>query len=266
MTRDDETEFVEPRLEDSLAPGEAEARSLAQEAFAATGLEVAPGDIAVTVDPYQTMASAYLTVDGVATALDWGIAWSAQTGELVWAYGHAIEVVERGTFDTVSAVAAVDRLSDWRWFGAAGPDYQGGYSILAAESGVARDAIDGGADATVSSPEGSEPGEPGVGEPVPAVPIEPGEGEPIPTEPEPLPEPLPEPETVTVTVEDAEATLLLLWDAEGNAWLVPGYAMQQPEGWWNAVVSLVEGVIALPEPIDPGMIEPGIIEPAPAEQ
>ena len=35
---------------------------------------------------------------------------------------------------------------------------------------------------------------------------------------------------------------------------------------WNAVVSLVEGVIALPEPIDPGMIEPGIIEPAPAEQ
>ena len=63
-----------------------------------------------------------------------------------------------------------------------------------------------------------------------------------------------------------KATLLLLWDAEGNAWLVPGYAMQQPEGWWNAVVSLVEGVIALPEPIDPGMIEPGIIEPAPAEQ
>ena len=69
-----------------------------------------------------------------------------------------------------------------------------------------------------------------------------------------------------MTVEKAEATLLLLWDAEGNAWLVPGYAMQQPEGWWNAVVSLVEGVIALPEPIDPGMIEPGVIEPAPAEE
>ena len=165
VTRDDETEFVEPLVEDSLAPGEAEARALAQEAFAATGLEVAPGDITVMVDPYQTMASAYLTVDGVATALDWGIAWSAQTGELVWAYGHAIEVVERGTFDTVSAVAAVDRLSDWRWFGAAGPDYQGGYSILAAESGVARDAIAGDPDAPVSSPEGSEPGEPGVGEP-----------------------------------------------------------------------------------------------------
>lgn len=244
VIRDDETEFVEPRLEDSLAPGEAEARSLAQEAFAAAGLEVAAGDITVTVDAFQTMASAYLTVDGVATALDWGIAWSAQTGELVWAYGHAIEVVERGTFDTVSPVAAVDRLSDWRWFGAAGPDYQGGYSILAAESGVARGAIVGAPDAPVSS----------------------SEGEPIPTEPEPLPEPLPEPETVTVTVETAEATLLLLWDAEGNAWLVPGYAMQQPEGWWNAVVSLVEGVIALPEPIDPGMIEPGVIEPLPAEE
>jgi len=84
--------------------------------------------------------------------------------------------------------------------------------------------------------------------------------------PEPEPEPLPAPETVTVTVEEAEATLLLLWDAQGNAWLVPGYAMLQPEGWWNAVVSLVEGVIALPEPIEPGVIEPGVIEPAPAEE
>lgn len=284
---DVENEFVEPRVEDSLAPGEDEARALASESFAAAGLDVAPGDIIVNVDAYQTTANAYLTVHGVSTALDWGMSWSAQTGELVWAYGHAIDVVERGSYDTVSPVTAVDRLSDWRWFGAAGPDYQGGYSILAAESGVARDAIAGDPDAPVSSPEGSEPSEPGVvepdsGEPIPVEPDggagggagapdeepaqEPGDGEPIPTEPEPLPEPLPEPETVTVTVENAEATLLLLWDAQGNAWLVPGYAMQQPEGWWNAVVSLVEGVIALPEPIDPGTIEPGVIEPAPAEQ
>ncbi|MER3388968.1 MAG: hypothetical protein RJQ01_02950 [Microcella sp.] len=289
VIREDESEFVEPRLEDSLAPAEAEARSLASGTFAATGLEVAPADITVAVDAYQTMASANLTVDGVTTALDWGIAWSAQTGELVWAYGHAIEVVERGTFDTVSAVAAVDRLSDWRWFGAAGPAYQGGYSILAAESGVARDAVAGDPDASVSSPVEPEPAEPGAEEPTPTEPmpvepgggagggagapdeeqpepVEPGEGEPTPTEPEPLPEPLPEPETVVVTVEKAEATLLMLWDAQGNAWLVPGYAMQQPEGWWNAVVSLVEGVIALPEPIDPATIEPGVIEPAPVEE
>ena len=265
IIRDDADDFVEPRVEDSLAPAESEARSLAGEAFAASGLEVAAEEIRVSVDEYQTMASAYLQVDGVATALDWGIAWSAATGEIVWAYGHAIEVVERGTFDTVSPVEAVERLSDWRWFGAAGPDYQSGYSILAAESGVARDTMIADPDAPVSSPAEPTPIEPPVGEPIPAEP------EPLPEPVEPLPEPLPEPETVTVTVEDAEATLLLLWDAQGNAWLVPGYAMLQPEGWWNAVVSLVEGVIALPEPIEPGMIEPGtiepgVIEPAPAEE
>jgi cell division septation protein DedD len=251
---DDDTEFVEPSLDDSLAPGESEARSLAREAFAASGLEVAAEDIRITVDAYQTMANAYLTVDGVATALDWGIAWSAATGELVWAYGHAIEVVERGTFDTVSPVNAVDRLSDWRWFGAAGPDYQGGMNILAAESGVARDTAAIDPDAPVSSPVEPAPVEPTPGEPTPG---EPTPGEPTPGEPAPLPEP----ETVTVTVDDAEATLLLLWDAQGNAWLVPGYAMLQPEGWWNAVVSLVEGVIALPEPIDLGTIDPGVIDP-----
>ncbi len=95
-----------------------------------------------------------------------------------------------------------------------------------------------------------------------------------PTEPTAPAEPLPPiqveptPEVVNVTVDNATPTLLLLWDVDGNAWLVPGYAMQTGEGWWNAVVSLVDGVIALPEPmqiepaiLEPGVIEPGIIEP-----
>jgi hypothetical protein len=61
---------------------------------------------------------------------------------------------------------------------------------------------------------------------------------------------MPEPETVVVTVDKAEATLLMMWDADGNTWLVPGFAVQQEEGWWISVVSLVEGVIALPEPFE----------------
>jgi sugar (pentulose or hexulose) kinase len=66
----------------------------------------------------------------------------------------------------------------------------------------------------------------------------------------PEPQPLPEPELVTVTVDKADATLLLMRDVDGNAWLVPGYAMQQPEGWWSATVSLIEGVIELPAPFE----------------
>jgi hypothetical protein len=87
----------------------------------------------------------------------------------------------------------------------------------------------------------TEPSEPSVDPTVEPLPE--------PTLVDPMPEPLPTPETVIVTVDEAHATLLLLWDSEGNAWLVPGYAMPHPDGWFSTVVSLIEGVITLPEPI-----------------
>ena len=43
-------------------------------------------------------------------------------------------------------------------------------------------------------------------------------------------------------------------------WLVPGYLLYNDEGWFHAIVSVVEGVIALPEPADD--IMPMIEEPA----
>lgn len=267
---------VEPALEDSLAPGEAEARDLALELFERTGLDVSADDIRVTVDPMQTTATAGLVVDGVRTALEWSVAWSS-TGDIAWASGHSIEVVDRGDFGTVSPADAVARLADWRWFGAAGPDYQGGVVAYAAD--LARS---GAADVPAEQPAEEDGGGSSGGAVAPTT--EPGSTEPAPTEPEPvptdvapgepapgatiepapdatiLPEPLPEPtepEVVEVTVEEAEETLLLVWDADGNAWLVPGFAMPHPDGWWNTVISLVEGVIQLPEPIE---VEPLIIE------
>jgi len=267
-------ECTQPEIpaSESLAPSEAEARDQAADIFGSLGLDVEPGDVRVMADSWGTTATANLTVDGVGTAIDYSVSWTP-LGEVAWAYGHSIEVINRGTFDTVSPTAAVDRLADWRWFGAAGPDYQGGMSILAADSGLARDAVgtSGAPDASVSSPvsgEESVPGgstEPSPGEPVqPTDPTEPGV-EPIvePTDPglEPIvdpptePAPLPEPEQVTVTVDKAEATLLLMWDADGNAWLVPGFAMQNPEGFWNTIVSLIDGIIELPAPFE-GEITP----------
>lgn len=258
-------ECVQPQIDraDSLAPSEAEARSEAAALFAAMGLEVAPSDVRVMADEWQTMATANLVVDGIDTAVDYSVAWSP-LGQIAWAYGHSIEVVERGDFDTVSATAAVERMSDGRWYGAGGPQYQGGVSLLAAESGLARDAVAGlgGADTSVSSPtEEPVPGdasEPSV-EPSPSESTEPG-GDPNvdpsveptiePGEPivEPLPEPMPE--QVTVTFDTAETTLLMVWDSEGNAWLVPGYAMPHPEGFFTTIVSLIEGVIELPPPFE----------------
>ena len=263
-------ECTQPEIpaSESKAPSEAEARALAAEIFEATGLDVAESDIRVSVDSWQTLASANLVVDGTATALEYSVAWSP-LGAISWATGHSVEVVERGGFDTVSQVAAVDRIADGRWYGAAGPDYLGGMVMYAADAGLAREAVGGDtADSSGSGagsdpvapvePGTSEPGDPGdpgvvLPEPTPADPDVPVEE---PTE-EPLPEPTPE--TVTVTLDRAEATLLLLWDVDGNAWLVPGYAFQNPEGdFWTTIVSLIEGVIELPEPMQ---IEP-FIDPA----
>jgi len=255
----------------SQAPDAAEARERAAALFAATGLDVAEADIRVTVDEWQTLASANLEVDGVATALEWSVSWSP-LGVISWASGHAVEVVERGAYDTVSPVEAVERLEDGRWFGAAGPDYGGG-AVAFAASDVARGAEPGAGVDAVESPLGTPAGEPAPDD-APAVtdPDSPSSSEPAPVDPAPapLPDPMPEPdpmptpETVTVTLEHAEATLLMLWDVDGNAWLVPGYAFEQPDhGFWTAVVSLVEGVIQLPEPFD-GALD-ATIEPMPAD-
>ncbi|MEQ1738208.1 MAG: hypothetical protein ABL886_17630, partial [Rhodoglobus sp.] len=163
-----------------------------------------------------------------------------------------ISVEARGTFGTVSPTAAVDRLADYRWYGSAGPDFQGGamaFSTKAAEGGVAVDPGTGDSDSEHVDPPTDEPGagvEPTVDPVDPVEPVDPGT-EPAPEETEPPVIIEPTPEIVEVTVDDATATLLLMWDADGNAWLVPGYAMEMPEGWWNAIVSLVDGVIALPE-------------------
>jgi hypothetical protein len=77
---------------------------------------------------------------------------------------------------------------------------------------------------------------------------------PIPVEPEPTEEPAPtepeqtEPAVITLTVVSAESALLSIWDSSGDVWLVPGLIMVNDQGWWSSVISLIEGVIALPEP------------------
>ena len=245
----------------SAAPSEAEARTLARELFASTGLEVAAEQIDVTVDEFQTTASANLVVDGVVTALSWSVTWS-NTGAISWANGHSITARDRGNYGTVSASDAVDRLADGRWYGSPGPAYQGEAIMYAADS--LRGDTGAGVGPNVKPGIGTEPtpgDEPTVDPVAPMVDpeIPPATPEPIPTadpvptaEPEPiLPvEPtLPAPEVVEVTIDEAEATLLLMWDSAGDAWLVPGFAMRMPEGWWNSVVSLVPGVIEIPEPI-----------------
>jgi hypothetical protein len=66
-------------------------------------------------------------------------------------------------------------------------------------------------------------------------------------------------ETVVITVTGSQNHLLQIWDKSGASWLVPGYGLTGSNGSANFVVSLIEGIIELPEPI---AIEPGLPEPA----
>ncbi len=258
----------------NLAPTGDEARALAQELFASTGYDVDAADIELYSDDWGTTATAYLVVEGARTAIAWSANWS-NTGELSYASGHALSIESQGTFDTVSPADAVTRLEDGRWWGSPGPDFQGGMVAFASDTvggeTLRTDVVE---PSTGEGEPGVEPGDPGVEPTEPAVdptaPVEPAPVDPAPTEEpvdpsvpiDPMPEPLPTPEVVDVTIDNATPTLLLLWDVDGNAWLVPGYAMQMEEGWFNAVVSLIEGIIALPEPI---MIEPAVLDPAVTE-
>lgn len=251
------------------APTGEAARSAARALFASTGYEATAADIEVSTSFDGTSASAYLTIDGIRTGLGWGAYWT-NSGRLAYAYGHSVRPEARGTFGTVSPADAVQRLADYRWYGSPGPDFQNGPMMYANGSAV-DDAPDGGNGSAVRTVPGIEPttsptAEPGspTGTPVAEPPVEPT-GEPSaeptgvptaePTEPStPAPEETlppvdiqPSPQIIEVTVDNATATLVLMWDAKGNAWLVPGYAMKMPEGWWSAVVSLVDGVIALPK-------------------
>lgn len=238
----------------NLAPSGDEARSMAQALFASTGYTVDASAIDIYSDDWGTTATAYLTVDGQRTALTWNANWS-NTGELSYAYGHSVRVEAQGTYDTVSPAAAVDRLSDGRWFGSAGPDFQGGPIMFATD--LARDgAAEVDTPTDTPTPAATDaPTETPVPTDIPTeTPVAPDDSTLVPVDP--MPEPTPE--VVEVTVDNATATLVLLWDVDGNAWLVPGYAMQMDEGWWNSVVSLVDGVIALPEPME---IEPLVLDP-----
>jgi hypothetical protein len=242
-------------LPSGMNPDENETRNLASEFFTTMGVAFDPAEVTVLVDEWSSFASVPLTVAGQRTAVEWSISWSGN-GEISWAQGNSISVASAGTFDTVSEVAAVDRLADWRWFGAGPTNYQGGVMMMrsSADSSMATDG-----DTITEEPVApTEPTE-GSGEPTETpAPTETEEPTPNETvEPEPLPtidptnEPSePELEVRTITIDEAESVLLLVWDASGTAWLVPGVALTGVDSWWQTVITLVEGVIQLPEPMD----------------
>ena len=238
-------EWIEPVPTPELLPSKSEAIAKALEVFNATGLAVTESDLRVDMSEWGVSVSAAMTVDNQPTSIEWYIGWGSD-GEISYAQGHSVVAQAVGTYNTISPVQAMDRLDQWIWYGSPPSYLYEKYPAIYSDMSVRNEPL---VDPEVSeTEETTEPIEPSPSETASAVP------EPTETEPAPV-----EPQVVTLTIVRAESALLGIWDAAGDVWLVPGWVMFNDEGWWSTVISLIEGIIALP---DPGMFD---VEPLPAE-
>lgn len=226
----------EPTLPKNL-PSAEQARAQAVKIFTATGLPVSGSDVRVQADDWGVFATASYKVNGQNVGIEWSISWG-DGGVISSAAGHAVSVVDMGSFDTISDRDAVKRVGDWRWYGGAAsswyPDMFG--SRVPMNDDLVK--VDG----SVSSGSGTATAEPAPIDTVAPAPGEPGDpsiG---------IPSPAPTPEKVTVVLEKSARALLTVIDDAGNMWLVPGYVFFDANGGIYPVMSVVPGVIELPEP------------------
>lgn len=214
-----------------LLPTKEEATAKALEVFNATGLNVSAEDIRVDISEWGVNAYAALYVDGQPTNVEWYLGWSS-TGVISYAGGHSVEAQAVGSYDTISELAAVERLADWRWSGSpSGIFYERFQPRQNIEPAPLR--------------EGTEPG---------SEPEAEGQDSDTSIAVDPMPGEEQQPEVLTLTILEAESALLSVWDANGEVWLVPGFILINDQGWFGAVIALIEGVIELPKESDIGIM------------
>ena len=200
-------------------PSEQVLREQAYELISAAGYPGTKQDLEINRYQWGAEASAAISANGEETAIQWYVSWD-QTAQISNVSGHLATIEYVGDYDTISPVEAVDRIQDGYWFGVpASSNY---------EEGIME------SDLQVSSENISE-----------STPEDFNDSEPIPTEPFPEPGEFEE-ETIEVTVGSAKTVTLLLEDANGKGWLVPGYLLQTNQGWFESVISLQQGVIQPP--------------------
>jgi len=233
-----------PQPTPELIPSASELRSEAVSLLEQVGLDFQEDSITIYRDDWGAYASLPYLTDGIESGLQTYLNWGMD-GQLTYFSSHSIELVARGSFDTVSAIDAVSRISEGRWYGNP-PErfYRALEGQMAPDSRIASDGQVAGVTGETTAPsdssdlqDSSEPAtDPNAGKvDEPLIVEDPNQNS--------------EPEIIQLTVERAEATMLSVWDSSGNYWLVPGYVLFNDQGWFDSVISLEEGVIELPEPM-----------------
>lgn len=203
--------YREQKPTPELVPTKAEATAEAIRIFKSVGFNVAAADVRVQSDQWGAWASAAVQLNGEDTPIEWSVSWSS-TGKLSSVSGHSMKFVDKGEFKTISAKSAVERLTDWRYSGSVASS---AYDKYFSQSPVNIEGL-------IPTPKGSDDGE------APAV------------------EPEPTPSTVIIEIKKSVKTHVMIWDANGNTWLVPGYIFIGDGAWVSPVFSLEDGVVALP--------------------
>jgi hypothetical protein len=255
VTPDDD---CEPPTPPAGVPTEAEARVLAETLFADLGL---PGDVTIQevwADDWGAWVHGATTLGGVPTDLSVSAAWGGE-GKLTSIASTLAEPTDEGNYPTVDAERAVQRLEEQGggWGGL--PIARPLPAIGSLDAPTRSDNL--ASSAASSSDEDDAP----AADPVPDA-----DPEPMPTEPVidlPRPDPDAEPEVVEVTLVDVAPVLLVHWDVDGTAWLLPGYRFTDAEGgvWQVLAVSDDYLDVGEPEVPAPGVPEPGVIDPAEPE-
>ncbi len=205
--------YAEQKPTPELVPTAAEAKSQAVRIFKSVGFNVAASDIRVSADQWGAWASASVQLNGEDTPIEYSISWSSN-GELASVSGHSMKFVDKGEFKTVSPKQAVSRLSDWR--------YNASIASSAYDKYFPQN--------SQVMPLGSEPTTKDLGTPEISI--------------EPIAEPTPT--TVVVEVNKSVKTHVMIWDAAGNNWLVPGYIFIGDGSYISPVFALEDGIVALP--------------------
>lgn len=200
--------YVEQKATPELLPTKEEMAATAVEIFNATGLMVQNADIKTFASEWGGTAFASMQIGNQESPIEWSVSWSPN-GMISSVSGHSVKPIDRGVFTTISAKAAVPRMSDWRYSGQ-----------LAQSTWQKYQPVDGGRAIAYDDAVGNE------------------------SQPETTPK------VIDITVNKSETAQLMIWDKQGNAWLVPGHILIADEGWITPVFSLEDGVIELPEPVE----------------
>ncbi len=225
-------ETCEPIATPELIPSVETIRTEAFEIFSSFELSVSKDQIRVDRSDWGASAIASLQIDGKDTAIEWWINYDG-AGKLSSVSGSFAKPVARGDFNTVSAKDAAARIKDGRWFGSPASSVWSQYSQsamgLRTTDAVTAPAVEPAPEATTKGATEST------------------------TEDQPVEI---KREIVKLKLTGSEQQLLMIYDKSGGAWLVPGYLLKNDQGWFDSIISLVEGVIELPEPY--------VVEPLPA--